>query len=70
MGFDIWAVYFENGDSLFFYDKEDARTYLWNYYITVYSDQDSEDELASVKNEFNEQSSIDGVGCVRGIMVY
>lgn len=66
----IWAIYFEDGDTLYFHDKEDARTCLWDYYFETYFDQDDEDERIGAENEFNEWSSIDGVGYVYGVEVY
>ena len=67
---NIWAVDFEYGDTLYFYDKEDARTCLWDYYLEACFDQDGENERAAAKNEFNEWSSIDGVGYVYDIEVH
>lgn len=67
---NIWAVYFEDGDTLYFYDKKDACTCLWDYYLENYFDQDDEDERAVTENEFNEWSSIDGVGYVCGVEVH
>ena len=66
----IWAIYFEDGDTLYFHDKEDARTCLWDYYLETHFDQDSEEKRANAKDAFKEWDSIKNVGYVYSIEVY
>lgn len=71
MATNIWATSFHNGDEdKFFFNKEDARAHLWNYYIDFFYNEDDEDARAGAENEFNEWSSIDGAGYVYGVEVY
>ena len=60
----------DDDEDKFFFNKEDARACLWNYYIDNFYNEDDEDERIVVKNEFNEWSSIDGVGDVYSVVIH
>lgn len=65
----IYAVQFKDGDIMYFKNKSDAMDELWNYYLSNYFEDESEDERAVTEDEFYTWSSIEDVGYVYGIEV-
>ena len=65
----VYGVWCECVDVKLYAEKQDAKSVLWDYYMSEYGATESDEEQAEAKKQLEEQDYIELVGFIKELEI-